>query len=153
MLRTEHPPNPAITAYQVYHLSSAKLDREACRQTPDLGRLVAHSTIIDNVCPSRRNMTVSTKEVREEIDKDYDVGEAAIFEFDKYGAKKVSGHARPTSKALDISTNNAEGQKSNPKGIPALMRRPPPPPRSTATYDIKNQTWRQNRPVMAREGH
>jgi len=98
-------------------------------------------------------MTVSTKEVREEIDKDYDVGEAAIFEFDKYGAKKVSGHARPTSKALDISTNNAEGQKSNPKGIPALMRRPPPPPRSTATYDIKNQTWRQNRPVMAREGH
>jgi hypothetical protein len=84
--------------------------------------------------------------------KIYDVGEAAIFEFDKYGAKKVSVHARSTSKALDISTNDAEEQKCNPKGIPALKRRPPPPPRSTATYDIKNQTWRQNRPVMVREG-
>jgi hypothetical protein len=70
MLPTEHSSNPAITAYQVYHLSSAKLDREACRQTPDLGCLVAHSTIIDNVCRWRRNTTVSTKEVREEVDKD-----------------------------------------------------------------------------------
>jgi hypothetical protein len=151
MLPTEHSSNPAITAHQVYHLSSAKLDREACRQTPNLGRLVAHSTIIDNVRRLRPNTAVSTEAVQEEIVKDYDVGEAAIFEFDKYGAKKMSGHARSTSKAFEISTTDAEEQKSNPKIIPALKRRPPPPPRSTATYDIRNQTWRQNRPVMVRE--
>jgi len=83
--------------------------------------------------------------------KIYDVGEAAIFEFDKYDAKKLSDLARSTSVIFEISTNDAEEQKSNPKIIPALKRQPPPPPHSTSTYDIKNQTWRQNRPVMVRE--
>jgi hypothetical protein len=85
------------------------------------------------------------------MDEDCDVGDVAGFEFDNVYAKEWSDHARSTSKVIEISTNNAKEQKSNLKKVSTSKRRPPLPPRSNSTYDIKNQIWRQNRPVMVRE--
>jgi hypothetical protein len=155
--------NPAITAYKVYHLSSVKLDREARRQTPDLGRLVAHATIIDNVRRWSRTTAVPTEAVvvesdpfedsasDEDFDSDCDVGEVAVFEFDEDESKEWSGHSQNTGKTYEITSTIVEDHESESKSVPAPKRRPPPPPPSSSTYDIKNQSWRQNRPVMVRE--
>lgn len=156
-------PNPAITAYKVYHLSSVKLDREARRQTPDLGRLVAHATIIDNVRRWSRTTAVPTEAVviesdpfedsasDEDLDSDCDVGEVAVFEFDEDESKEWSGHSQDTTKTYEITTSIVVEHEPESKTVPAPKRRPPPPPPSSSTYDIKNQSWRQNRPVTVRE--
>ncbi|KAK5060236.1 hypothetical protein LTR84_010121 [Exophiala bonariae] len=154
--------NPAITAYKVYHLSSVKLDREARRQTPDLARLVAHATIIDNVRRWSRTTAVPTEAVvvesdpfedsasDEDLDSDCDVGEVAVFEFDEEESKEWSGHSQD-AKVYEIHSTIVEEHDSKSNPVPAPKRRPPPPPPSSSTYDIKNQGWRQNRPVTVRE--
>lgn len=154
--------NPAITAYKVYHLSSVKLDREARRQTPDLARLVAHATIIDNVRRWSRTTAVPTEAVvvesdpfedsasDEDLDSDCDVGEVAVFEFDEDESKQWSGHSQD-AKTYEIHSSIVEEHGSEKNAVPAPKRRPPPPPPSTSTYDIKNQSWRQNRPVTVSE--
>jgi hypothetical protein len=163
MLSTEYSPSTAKTAHQVYQLASAKLNGEACRRTPDLGRLVAHATIIDNIRRWSRSTAVSIDQVlvepepvedsasEEQIGEDCDVGGAPVFEFEKYIAKEWCSHARSTAKVYEISTHDAEEQKFNPKSRPELKRRLPLPLSWTSTYDNKNQAWSQNRPVMVRE--
>lgn len=155
--------NPAITAYKVYHLSSVKLDREARRQTPDLGRLVAHATIIDNVRRWSRSTAVPTEAVvidsdpfedsasDEDLDSDCDVGEVAVFDFDDEKSKEWSGHSQD-AKTYEITTTTIVIEHDSKSDIgPAPRRRPPPPPPTTSTYNIKDQSWRQNRPVTVRE--
>lgn len=151
--------NPAITAYKVYHLSSVKLDREARRQTPDLGRLVAHANIIDSVRRWSREVAVPTETVLvdsdpfedsasdEDVEEDAEVGEVAVFEFEQDNSKDWS------SESDSVKNVVVEETKSSSNALPSPKRRPPPPPPTVAssTYDIKDQSWRQNRPVMIRE--
>ena len=41
------------------------------------------------------------------------VGEAAVFKFEKYDTNEWSGRVRSIPKVFEISTNDAEEQKSN----------------------------------------
>ncbi|KIV93458.1 hypothetical protein PV10_04670 [Exophiala mesophila] len=152
-------PSPAITAYKVYSLGSAKLDREARRQTPDLGRLVAHANIIDNVRRWSRTVAIPTENVVVEVDPfddsnssdedledDAEVGTVAVFDFS------------PDEDEDDVTTKefveNIVLEEPKPNQVVASTaprRRPPPPPPTTSTYDIKDHSWRQARPVMIRE--
>ncbi|KAK5044391.1 hypothetical protein LTR84_011302 [Exophiala bonariae] len=163
MLATEYSPSPAKKAHQVYQLASAKLNGEACRRTPDLGRLVAHATIIDNIRRWSRSTAGSIDQVlvepepvegsasEERIGEGYDVVGAAAFEFENNIAKEWSGHARSTAMVSEISAHDAEEQKFNPKNRPELKRRLPLPLSWTSTCDNKNQAWSQDRPVIVRE--
>lgn len=153
---TTMSPSPAITAYKVYNLGSAKLDREARRQTPDLGRLVAHANIIDSVRRWSRTVAVPTENVvvevdpfddsasDEDVEDDLEVGTVAVFDFAPDDTKDWSDQTE------FIENIVLEEPKSN-QTTPAPKRRPPPPPPTTSTYDIKDHSWRQARPVMIRE--
>ncbi|RVX75043.1 hypothetical protein B0A52_01320 [Exophiala mesophila] len=151
-------PSPAITAYKVYNLGSAKLDREARRQTPDLARLVAHANIIDNVRRWSRTVAIPTENVVVEVDPfddsassdedpedDAEVGTVAVFDFspdedeDETTKEFVENIVMEEPKPNQVVTSTAP------------RRRPPPPPPTTSTYDIKDHSWRQARPVMIRE--
>jgi hypothetical protein len=65
-------PNPAITAYKVYHLGQAKLDVECRRQTPDLHRIVAHASIVDSVRRWSRDVAEPAETVLVDSDSDAD---------------------------------------------------------------------------------
>ncbi|KIX08567.1 uncharacterized protein Z518_03223 [Rhinocladiella mackenziei CBS 650.93] len=157
--------NPAIQAYKVYHLSQAKLDVECRRQIPDLHRIVAHASIVDSVRRWSRDLAEPTEIVPVDPDSDADsdpledchpedesgkpVRQVVLFDADVDDAAQFH-EIRAGSKVMEIHTTLVQSnEKSN--LIPSPQRRPPPPPPKASTYDLKDQSWRQTRPVVVRE--
>jgi len=165
--------NPAITAYKVYHLGQAKLDVECRRQTPDLHRIVAHASIVDSVRRWSRTVAEPTETVLVDSDSEGDSdpfddcwsseddaedavnrAEVTIFDCDVDDEDKPA-HSR-TEKVYEINAgvvDHSPNQKphSQAKYCPSPRRAAPPPPTNSPVYEIKDQSWRQNRPVTVRE--
>ncbi|KAK4941092.1 hypothetical protein LTR10_018892 [Elasticomyces elasticus] len=153
--------SPAITAYKVYHLGQAKLDTECRRQTPDLRRIVCHASIVDSVRRWSRDLAEPAETVvvdsssDEESDpfEDEDLeddpvnsGEVAIFDGDVDDDALVINNSHSNTKSCEINAGVVKHISTKTSSSP--QRRPPPPP---SQYEIKNSTWRQNRPVIVRE--
>lgn len=162
--------NPAITAYKVYHLGQAKLDNECRRQTPDLRRIVCHASIVDSVRRWSRELAepVETVVVDSSSDEESDPfedcysseedleedpvasGDVAIFDADVDDDAHAINHSQSDSKSFEINAGVVDHvQNVASKTTASPKRRPPPPPSST--YEIKDQRWRSNRPIVVRE--
>lgn len=165
--------NPAIQAYKVYHLSQTKLDSECRRQTPDLHRIVLHASIVDNVRRWSRDLAIPSETVVVDSDSDTDsdpfddsaseddcedavaIGQVAIFDCDMDDDTTIeTSETSATTKVYEVQTAvvHVENNDSQSKNVPAPKRRAPPPPVAReSTYEIKDQCWRQNRPVVVKE--
>ena len=165
----KNPSSPALQAYKVYYLSQRKLDVECRRQTPDLHRLVAHATIVDNVRRWSRDIAEPTETVLIESDSDADsdpfedsasddeyedavvINDVSIFDYEVDNDEKAA-EAETHGKVYEIQTGVMQHVEDASKPpVPKPKRRPPPPPPATSRYEFKDQNWRQNRPVVIRE--
>jgi hypothetical protein len=77
----------------------------------------------------------------EEVNEDQDHGAVAVANVDDDDADDDLFGAPLTQHVENSRTNNLDTPK----------RRPPPPPQMSSTYDIKDQNWRRQRPVMISE--
>lgn len=162
--------NPAVTAYRVYHLGQSKLDNECRRQTPDLHRIVAHASIVDNVRrwsrdlvePSETVLVDSSSDDEDDSDPFEDcyeqdneyaaqAGDVAIFDCDieDEDAHVMDAAQQQDLKAYGINARLVKKDSSEPNAPARPNRRPPPPP--STKYELKDQSWRQNRPILVRE--
>lgn len=161
--------NPAITAYKVYHLGQAKLDNECRRQTPDLRRIVCHASIVDSVRRWSRDLAEPVETVvvdsssdeesdpfedcyssEEDLEEDPVIsGDVAIFDADVDDDTHVINNQQSNDKSFEINAGVVDHvQNVVSKTSTSPKRRPPPPP---SKYEFKDQTWRQNRPIVVRE--
>ena len=154
--------SPAITAYKVYHLGQSKLDTECRRQTPDLRRIVCHASIVDSVRRWSRDLaepaeTVvvdsSSDEESDPFEDSYsseedleDAGEVAIYDADVDDDTLVMNHSRSNAKSFEINAGVVQHIATKTSSSP--RRRPPPPP---SNYEVKDSSWRGNRPIIVRE--
>jgi len=169
MLKTTST-NPAIQAYKVYHLSQTKLDRECRRQTPDLHRIVLHASIVDNVRRWSRDLATPSETVVVDSDSDTDtdpcedsasdeesddavtLGQVAIFDCEMDDDITIEKQSEGNSKVCIVQhVENKDSKKSKSKPACPKRRAPPPPAAATSTFELRDQGWRQNRPVTVRE--
>ncbi|KAK5265951.1 hypothetical protein LTR99_004862 [Exophiala xenobiotica] len=168
--------NPAITAYRVYHMGQTKLDIECRRQTPDLHKIVAHASIVDSVRRWSRDIAEPSETVlvdsssdedsdpyedgfEDDDDKEEDpvrAGDVAIFDCDVgVDAEDEDHHVinsqQTQTKSFEINAGIVQHVENKTISRTPLSpkRRPPPPPSSK--YEFKDQSWRQNRPIMVSE--
>jgi hypothetical protein len=172
-----NPTNPAITAYRVYHMGQAKLDNECRRQTPDLHKIVAHASIVDSVRRWSRDIAEPSETVLVDSSSDEDsdpyedgfeddddkeeedpvrAGDVAIFDCDADVDADDEDHPvinsqQPQTKSFGINAGIVQHVENKTISRTPLSpkRRPPPPPSSK--YEFKDQSWRQNRPIMVSE--
>jgi hypothetical protein len=165
--------NPALTAYKVYHLSQMKLDNECRRQTPDLHRIVAHASIVDNIRRWSREVSepLETVLVDSASDTDSDpfedpasdedsedpstFGQVSVYDDDMEDHAQLQSYEADDNTTVhtipldDTQQTSEDDRKSKSKStIPRPNRQPPPPP---SIYEYKSQTWRQNRPILVKE--
>ncbi|KAI1624683.1 hypothetical protein EDD37DRAFT_649027 [Exophiala viscosa] len=155
--------NPAITAYKVYHLGQFKLDTECRRQTPDLRRIVCHASIVDSVRRWSRDLAEPVETVvvdsssdeesdpfedsySSEEDLEDDAGEVAIYDGDVDDDALVITNAQSNAKSFEINAGIVQHIATNTSSSP--RKRPPPPP---SQYEVKDSSWRHNRPLIVRE--
>ncbi|EXJ76797.1 uncharacterized protein A1O5_01305 [Cladophialophora psammophila CBS 110553] len=166
--------NPAIQAYKVYHLSQTKLDRECRRQTPDLHRIVLHASIVDNVRRWSRDLATPSETVVVDSESDTDsdpfedsasdeeyedampVDQVAIFDCEVDDDTTIEQQSQSTGKVYAVQSGMlqpVDNKDSQSKSAPASPRRraPPPPSAANSTYELHDQSWKQNRPVTVRE--
>lgn len=169
MLTSTSSTNSAIQAYKVYHLSQTKLDRECRRPTPDLHRIVAHAAIVDSVRRWSRDLASSSETVVVDSDSDADsdpcedsvsdeesedtvvVGQVAIFDYEVDDDSKIE-QSQNDGTVFEIQAGVGQPVKNRDlKSVSPPRRRAPPPPTVGSPYEIKDQSWRQHRPVVVRE--
>ncbi|KIW90786.1 uncharacterized protein Z519_08569 [Cladophialophora bantiana CBS 173.52] len=166
--------NPAIQAYKVYHLSQTKLDRECRRQTPDLHRIVLHASIVDNVRRWSRDLATPSETVMVDSESDTDsdpfedsasdeeyedathVDQVAIFDCEVDDDTTIEQQSQSNGKVYAVQSGMVQpvaNKDSQSKSAPASPRRraPPPPSAAKSTYELNDQSWKQNRPVTVRE--
>lgn len=84
------------------------------------------------------------------------MGEVKIYDDDNVDASDQNQSSDPDSHVHNIQTHAAqqtENRKTESVTIPkpSPKRRPPPPPPATSLYELKWQSWRENRPVLIKE--